>query len=918
MKAMEKHILIAKILYQNKRYAIFSNKNHQFSFLEILKDNTYQYPSLEVFLKLNSIYNIKDISIMRSSQSHFREELMFEPKVFSFNKDGKKVLIKVTVLLLMLGLLTGCKNNKKGDNETDLITYETEENEYDDFSKEVQDKLKILKANGCNCDVIDDEYIYVKENFNDHTKYIYSNKEFKEYLKEKNPTFKDLKKALEQNENIPTSFKTWISEYLNVVEEKDPNRDLSIFYYNLSNLRIISESLDEIHSKQGQNTFAYFSAKEYAIYVPSDNTSYVKSSVKSAFMHELSHLWDNAYIMVDGNDIHKRTSLILIDLDEDLNYSISYIGGGLREGLTDLTALKYYPQYDFESIGYYQLDDLSQLICDFIDSTYTSMSEDGIIKTIELLKAKGIDDPLYLLQTMDVYCETILDDSNIVLETNMRESVYKIFLETLTNEAIKNNEPIEDVYKTAVDFLNTSIEQNISNHSFASMSMFNSSQSELLDNCISYVTDILKENGYDTNINTYDEAINLCNSETKDESVDHNDNKEEQNDVQDFESNLFVYYSVNHEIKLCYAEKDQFDKMKYYKIPGFSLINESEVLYGEFLTVLKNQGIVSANLDKINQNEVSLEINYDKWDAYFNTSSKDSIKDNNNLSHNSQDNYENLYVYAYEENNEKHYGTAYAVEEGNETIFYDKTTNKPIERSIIGGEYFSVLKEQNIIMIKENGTIYIDFDRFLEYISEKNKEQQNDGQNMESDLFVYYSANHEIKICYAIKDKFDKVKYYKFPDFSLINESDVLYGEFLTVLKNQSIVNFEKVDQNQFSLELDYEKWFAYFNISAKDSIKDNNHLSQNNDNYENLYVYAYEENNEKHYGTAYVVEDGNKTIFYDTATNKPTERSIIGGEYFSVLKEQNIIMVHENGTMNIDFDKFLEYVSNNKTRELH
>ena len=48
MKAMEKHILIAKILYQNKRYAIFSNKNHQFSFLEILKDNTYQYPSLEV------------------------------------------------------------------------------------------------------------------------------------------------------------------------------------------------------------------------------------------------------------------------------------------------------------------------------------------------------------------------------------------------------------------------------------------------------------------------------------------------------------------------------------------------------------------------------------------------------------------------------------------------------------------------------------------------------------------------------------------------------------------------------------------------------------------------------------------------------------------------------------------------------
>lgn len=716
---MQNHTLLANIIFKNKKYAIFTNQFHQKSFLEILKDDSYQYPSFEVFLELNAIYNKKDINKLYIIDNN--KKYNFEPKVIFTNYHGKKVLIKVTALLLILGLLTSCKNNDT-ENITPIITEDSyaygisiEEN------NDLKTKLNILKLNGLECGVINN-IIYLKEDQNAKERYVYSNEEFKEYLSVKNPTFEDLREVLDKNQNMPSLFKKWSYDYIENVEKIDSNRDITVFYYNLSKLSLIFDSVKTIEDDTHSNTAAYFSPRECAIHFPENYQDNQRS--KNYFEHELTHLWDSACIELDDTTIVRINNLIEVNLDDNYNLTYNYLGTALKEGLTDLVALNYGNNYKIDISGYYEIDDVVQIVCSYINEKPKNLISDGVINTIEKLNQSGIKDPLYFLQVMDVYYDS-LANNNIFLTNDMRENIYEVIIENLTTKLISNGSSVKDIYNSVLYLLNDSlIQQNINKNYFITMIMYDQAQNNLKDNCIKYVSQILLENGINTDINSFKEAEDFCCTnndvslgeeiEEKEDSNNYYNNNNEDDFINEIfpESSLYIYETFNHKIKICYAIKDIDGNTKYFSYPNYIIIDDSDILYGEFLSVLQDLGIISANFDN---NTANVEIYSEKWKTYFNDNYSNDLLTGG---HDTINVYDSLYVYVYEKNDEKNYGVAYTAQINGELILYDVTTNEIIDIPIIGGEYFRILEEIGIIY-SENDELLIKINELIDYVTNK-------------------------------------------------------------------------------------------------------------------------------------------------------------------------------------------------------
>lgn len=122
--------------------------------------------------------------------------------------------------------------------------------------------------------------------------------------------------AVETNKNIEDSFKPSIYEYYNIIKEKYPSIDTSVFVYNISKYDFIEKTPEEIE-KDAHTAAAYILNVSQQLVVSS-------SSAKENLYHELTHLLNN------GKKIDEKT-MYLYSFHQDKNY-----GDMIVEGMTGI------------------------------------------------------------------------------------------------------------------------------------------------------------------------------------------------------------------------------------------------------------------------------------------------------------------------------------------------------------------------------------------------------------------------------------------------------------------------------------------------------------------------------------------------------------------------------------------------------
>lgn len=379
---MENQIFLCNIKYNQKRFKIFTNKYHIKSFLRILEDNTLMFPTLEEYCELDKIYNKRELEDVNYVKR--RETYKFEPSaIYEVEENGKKIHKLATIAqLLAIGLasftLSYAISNNIANKDTNVII--------------------------CN-----------------------NNDELRSYMDNKNPTFDDVKEALNNNKNITGKYKKWLMEFINDTEKNLPDLDLVCLYENIKGLKIKEEDCEQIKSKHNANTYAYFSSVNKLIVVPSDDKD--SEFFKYAFEHECTHMITEYYAKKgDNNVIIRSTSEVRYEDNHFVKIYRAYV-----EGLTDYTRNSIKGDYSIIS-GYNSLQDVIQLFNDTMDFNIYDLLENNTTYVIDELKKNGISDPEYLIELMDIGCESI--ENNIEIEENIRKRVYTEYYSDLIEKWI--------------------------------------------------------------------------------------------------------------------------------------------------------------------------------------------------------------------------------------------------------------------------------------------------------------------------------------------------------------------------------------------------------------------------------------------------------------------------------------------------
>lgn len=138
-----------------------------------------------------------------------------------------------------------------------------------------------------------------------------------EYLEVQNPTWDQLIECAENNPSITGVYKDYINEGISNLRKNMPDLNLSILYYNLSNLKIIEVDDDTKDPRFTPRVRAKYAGR----FVPKESTVYMtvnSSEKKDVFMHEFfGHASD--ILEIDYEDYCLNSSIRLCD-SENLNY----------------------------------------------------------------------------------------------------------------------------------------------------------------------------------------------------------------------------------------------------------------------------------------------------------------------------------------------------------------------------------------------------------------------------------------------------------------------------------------------------------------------------------------------------------------------------------------------------------------------
>ena len=447
---MEEKKYIATIVYQNKKYAIFTNHFHKKCFLEVDEKGILKPPTSEVYQKLDIIYNHPNLF----QELPLFEKSKFSPQVIFTSENKKRVLMLASSIVLgsTIGLTIGHEVNRSVKtmditnlSQEQVISY------YQDYGIE----LAQLK----------DGTYYVKSVdriFGNDLILAYSNDEIRDYLEVPYPTFEQVEEAIKNNNQLSMEEKTFIQDYITEVQKKNDKTDWAVFYYNMQHLMVDKISLERIQ-KDALNRVGYFDPQTCRMALPdnwSDEVSYAY-----IFRHELSHMFNTTMIPLStGKSIYRRDDLVIPEIEDgQAKMDLLTLGAGVAEGINDLYTYQYSGKgnYDPNFTSYFEIDDMVDLWTDYVlDTDVETLKNEGMPYLIDALYEKGIENATDIIEAADVFIQSN-QNQEVYLSSNMREDIYEEVVGQLVEKWIKEELPSNRIYQNLFDFLEHSFIEEI-------------------------------------------------------------------------------------------------------------------------------------------------------------------------------------------------------------------------------------------------------------------------------------------------------------------------------------------------------------------------------------------------------------------------------------------------------------------------
>lgn len=462
---MEEFRILLEIEYKGNRYKVLSNKKFQKYFLKILNDGTLMYPTIQEFQELYKMFQNNSIqSYCPETSDEFKVEEKFQKRKV---KLEPKVIWKKTLITLALAL-TIISNNPKANAIN--IALSTEQNQ-------TSQTTEYIAGGQIQLEKIKDE-VYIVDEWKDNI-YCDSIEKFNKYIEIQNPTYDDIRAVLEENGNIAEEYKPIILEGINNLEERLPNMNLSVLYYNLSRMKTIEKKQENIKEDAGENAIAYFSKITGEVVINKDNLD------EEVLLHEiLGHGSTCAIMQYDNKTLYMGPDLIRYFKEDN---ETELFGSSLAEAEADMIAKIALGEKIAYRQSYSAISEQLRIFMETSGVDFTTFVNKGTSYLVNEMYKNDIDDPFVYFENCDALRNAMvyalpIEHPKMSVKQNIRN-----YFEDYSDDKLKRGE--------SVDSITSKIEKIMIGSDFCNIVVFNNDghaieNVELVDFREEIVTDI--------------------------------------------------------------------------------------------------------------------------------------------------------------------------------------------------------------------------------------------------------------------------------------------------------------------------------------------------------------------------------------------------------------------------------------------
>ena len=331
---MKEYRKIVTFSYKKNQYNLYLDKNGKRFFMKINQDGSLSYLTGNELLEVSKLFVRNSDILMMHRENNKKVNIV--PKIIV----GTSSVLLTSSLLITI--FTNFNSNKL-EAKTSSVSIEAKYDDYRNYISSYDDAIK------------NKDYYY---NATFKKLYIYNTDYIDDVISDK-VELDDIKKIIQNNDNIDDNYKILLYEYAENVVSNYPNAELRMLYKNLETIKINECNKEEMFDyTYNSDCYGFYDKEENEIYVLKDNDYSDGTWARQVLYHELSHVLRNCRFNLDD------LSIIIESKDETFNNDIA------EESLNTLFSLSLL-DYDETNRAYQTQSNYYAVMAECIDYDFT-------------------------------------------------------------------------------------------------------------------------------------------------------------------------------------------------------------------------------------------------------------------------------------------------------------------------------------------------------------------------------------------------------------------------------------------------------------------------------------------------------------------------------------------------------------------
>ena len=423
--------IIGEFKYNNETYvAVINDKCRKFYFKKTESD--YEYLTVEEYIRISKKFNT--LKVIRGS----KDNTLIKPPLIKFkNKLVSSILLSSVILTL-----SGC-GSPKNPNETmeimanDGIALECLSEDNSIYSIEGINLENNKKLSSCGVSFEGYKDITFKETI--------APSQLANVLGYDTIEWEDLVTTINNNQNIEQSLKDILIEGINNLKDNNFDMDLSVLYYNLTNLTV-----EYVDPSLTNDNAGYFNHETCTVVI-SEEIKSNKDFYKEVMTHEiLGHGSTRAYISEKEVLVDIMTPYLVIEDNGVVNSTGNYGYFGMEAIADIITSTAMNKKLGYDTAAYTPEVYYLSTLCASVGITPEEYANNGIEYLNAKMMENGISNPYYYLTILDVQTELLNNYQDV--QANATDIFIEYFQELI---ASGNTKYIEDAKTEYAKYITT-------------------------------------------------------------------------------------------------------------------------------------------------------------------------------------------------------------------------------------------------------------------------------------------------------------------------------------------------------------------------------------------------------------------------------------------------------------------------------